>query len=78
MLMLSEDLPEGQVIFRIEIAHGRHFVQRYKNSFNLNEIKIRTITTPPIMDIDFNLNTAMYIVMVKTTKQIKTNKIVLY
>ena len=30
------------------------------------------------MDIDFNLNTAMYIVMVKTTKQIKTNKIVLY
>jgi hypothetical protein len=62
---LNVVIPENEELVTIEI-------------FNMNGIKLRTITTAPIRDIDLNLNTAMYIVKVKTTKQVQISKIVLY
>ena len=62
---LNVVIPENEELVNIEI-------------FNMNGIKLRTITSPPIRDIDLNLNTAMYLVKVKTTKQVQISKIVLY
>ena len=62
---LNVVIPDNEELVNIEI-------------FNLNGIKLRTITTAPLRDIDLNLGTAMYIIRVKTTGQVKTSKIVIY
>ena len=46
MLMLSEDLPEGQVIFRIEIAHGAIFYTNIQNLTALYDQSATPVTEP--------------------------------
>jgi hypothetical protein len=60
----------------IEIPSNEELVNA--EIYNLNGTKVKTITSGYLRDIDLNLNTGMYVVRVKTTKQVKTNKIVLY
>jgi len=61
---LNIEIPDNEELVNIEI-------------FNMNGIKIWTITSPPISGIALNLNPAMYIVKVKTKGQVKTSKIVI-
>ncbi len=62
---LNIDIPSNEELVNVEI-------------YSLNGIKVKSITSGSLRDIDLNLNTGMYVVRVKTTKQVKTNKIVLY
>jgi hypothetical protein len=62
---LNIEIPSNEQLVTVEI-------------YNLNGIKVKSITSGSLRDIDLSLNTGMYVVRVKTTKQVKTNKIVLY
>ena len=60
---LNIEIPSNEQLVTVEI-------------YNLNGNKVKTITTGSLRDIYLSLNTGMYIVSVKTTKQVKINKIV--
>jgi hypothetical protein len=62
---LNIEIPENEELINVEI-------------YNLNGIKVKSFTSGSLRDIDLNLNTGMYVVRVKTTKQVQISKIVLY
>jgi hypothetical protein len=62
---LNIEIPTNEELVNVEI-------------YNLNGTKVKTITSGSLRDIDLNLNTGMYVVRAKTTKQVQISKIVLY
>ena len=62
---LNIEIPSNEELVNVEI-------------YNLNGTKVKTITSGSLRDIDLNLNTGMYVVRAKTTKQVQISKIVLY